>query len=305
MQKHLIFHAASEMRAHISGGQHHFANMLAQVFASRGHGMRVAGLGRAALWRAKLDRNLHVFDIDGAVGARALNMRPSVLQPFWGLERPNSRYQGRMAHKVFDPSTVGGGLVTPFFEEMQALYLSPELPDVGARDYVLVPLQGQLGKRRHWQYASVPEMVQTICAQDPMRKIIIKPHPKEAYCSEDKAVIAQLLALPHVELREQPMEALIAQCAYIVTQNSTAAFEGILHRKPSILFAKSDFHHIFPTIKTPQDSPRAFARVKAKKMLFMKYLYWYLRMNAADIRRADAPAKIEEMLAEAGWGRWL
>ncbi len=36
-------------------------------------------------------------------------------------------------------------------------------------------------------------------------------------------------------------------------------------------------------------------------MLYMKYLYWYLRMNAADIRRADAPAKIREILSESGW----
>jgi hypothetical protein len=179
------------------------------------------------------------------------------------------------------------------------------LPDIGLRDYVLVPLQGQLGKRRHWQYGSVPEMVQTIRTQDPTREIILKPHPKEAYTPGDKAVIAQLLALPNVQLSESPIEALIAKCAYIVTQNSVAAFEGLLHRKPSILFAKSDFHHIFPTIKTPQDAPEAFARVEAKNMLYMKYLYWYLRMNAADIRRADAPAKIQEMLAEAGWGRWL
>lgn len=305
MPKHLIFHADPKMRAHIEGGQHGFANRLARIFAAQGYSMRVAGLGRADLWRAKHDRNYHIFDLDGAVGPRALNMRPSVLQPFWTLERPNSRHQGRMAHKLFDPATVGGGLVTPFFEEMQALYLSADLPDVGARGYVLVPLQGQLGKQRHWQYATVQDMVKTICIQDPTRKIILKPHPKEVYSVEDKAVIAQLLLLPNVLLHELPIEALIANCAYIVTQNSTAAFEGILHRKPSILFAKSDFHHIFPTIKTAQDAPEAFARVEAKNMLFMKYLYWYLRMNAADIRRADVPAKIREMLAESGWNMAL
>ncbi|MBL1437900.1 MAG: hypothetical protein COB08_017090 [Rhodobacteraceae bacterium] len=301
MQKHLIFHAAAEMRSHIERGLHGFANMLSRIFEAEGYAVRVAGIGRADIWRAKLDRNYHIFDMDGASGRRALNMRPSVLQPFWTLERPDSRYNGRMAHKVFDPSTVGGGLVTPFFEEMQKLYISPNMPDVGMKGYVLVPLQGQLSKQRHWQYASVQSMVETICAQDPRRKIILKPHPKEAYSAEDHAVIAKLLLLPNVEVLELPIEALIAKCAYIVTQNSTAVFEGILHRKPAILFAKSDFHHIFPTVKSATDAPEAFARVKAKDMLFMKYLYWYLRMNAADIRRADAPAKIREMLAEAGW----
>ena len=110
---------------------------------------------------------------------------------------------------------------------------------------------------------------------------------------------------PNVQLFELPIEALIANCAYIVTLNSTAVFEGILQRKPSILFAKSDFHHIFPTVKSAAEAPEAFARVEAKNMLFMKYLYWYLRMNAADLRRADAPAKILEMLAEAGWSSRL
>jgi len=301
MQKHLIFHAAPEMRSHIEDGLHGFANILSHIFAARGYSYRVAGIGRADLWRAKLDNNLHIFDMAGAQGRRALNMRPSVLQPFWTVERPNSRYQGRMAHKLFDPSTVGGGLVTPFFEEMQKLYLSRNGTDVGLRDYVLVPLQGQLGKQRHWQYASARGMVETIRAQDPTRKIVLKPHPKETYTAEDKAVIAQLLQLSNVQVLELPIEALIANCAYIVTQNSTSVFEGILQRKPSILFAKSDFHHIFPSVKSADQAPEAFARVEARNMLFMKYLYWYLRMNAADIRRADAPAKTVEMLAEAGW----
>ncbi|HIP23171.1 MAG TPA: hypothetical protein EYG79_06210 [Rhodobacteraceae bacterium] len=301
MQKHLIFHAAPEMRSHIEDGLHGFANMISQIFTTRGYGLRVAGIGRADLWRAKLDNNLHIFDMAGAQGRRALNMRPSVLQPFWAVERPNSRYQGRMAHKVFDPSTVGGGLVTPFFEEMQKLYLNPQGPDIALRDYVLVPLQGQLGKQRPWQYASARGMVETIRAQDPTRKIVLKPHPKETYSAADNVVIAQLKQLPNVQLLELPIEALIANCAYIVTQNSTAVFEGILQRKPSILFAKSDFHHIFPTVKSAAEAPEAFARVEAKNMLFMKYLYWYLRMNAADIRQANAPAKTLEMLAEAGW----
>lgn len=144
-------------------------------------------------------------------------------------------------------------------------------------------------------------MSETIRTQDPPRKIVLKPHPKEAYGPEDQAAITQLLLLPNVQLLELPIEALIAQCAYIVTQNSTAVFEGVLHRKPAISFAKFDFHHIFPTVKPAQDEPKAFARVEAKGMLFMKYLYWYLRMNFIDIRHENAPAKIREMLAEAGW----
>ncbi len=264
MQKKLIFHAAPKMRTHIENGLHGFANMLAQIFASEGYNMRVAGLGRVDTWRAKHDRNYHIFDLEGAVGPRALNMRPSVFQPFWTLERPGSRYQGRMAQKLFDPATVGGGLVTPFFKEMQRLYLSPGLPDVGARDYVLVPLQGQLSKRRYWQYATVWDMVGTICIHDPTRKIILKPHPKEVYSPEDQAVIARLLLLPNVELLELPIGTLIANCAYIVTQNSTAAFEGILHRKPSVLFAKSDFHHIFPPLRLPKMRQRPLPELRPK-----------------------------------------
>lgn len=95
MKRQLIFHAAPEMKLHISGGLHGFANLLSQIFESRGGGARVAGIGRADLWRAKLDNNYHIFDMDGAEGRRALNMRPSVLQPFWTLERPHSRYQGK------------------------------------------------------------------------------------------------------------------------------------------------------------------------------------------------------------------
>lgn len=301
MQKKLILHSHPVMRSHIESGNHKLSTVLRNIFEGMGFGVHIAKQDKLSIWKAKYDGHYHIFHLGGADGTRSLNMRKAYFDPFWTIEKPHTRHWGRIAHKAFIPGTVGPGLALPFFKRMQERHIENDGRTAEMTDYVLVPMQGKLCKQRAWQYADLATMVKTIREQDPDRQIILKPHPRESYNTEECDVVRQLSAIPNVQIVETPIQSLLANCAYVVTQNSAVAFEGILFRKPAILFARSDFHHIFPVVKSPKDAFGAFNQVHLRPFDFEKYLYWYLQMNCANVSRPTAPSKVLEMLYEGGW----
>lgn len=211
------------------------------------------------------------------------------------------RHQSRLAFKAFDPIDIGPGPANNFFKIMQERHIAEILPNPGISSFAFVPLQARLETKRKWQYADAITMVNTIRTHDPSRLIVIKLHPKVTYSQSEMALISTLLKDPLIRLETTATQSLLAHCAYVATQNSAAAFEGILHRKPAILFASSDFHHIFETVTSPANAATAFAGVLSNDPPFEKYLFWFLRLNCANVTRKTAEAKIVEMVNEAGW----
>ena len=301
MQRKLILHARPEMRARMDAKSHKLSNILRGIFEGLGFAAQTADHNKLNIWKAKLDKNYHIFHLGGADGARALNMRKAYFEPFWSIEKPHSRHWGRVAHKTFIPNTVGPGLARPFFKRMQERYIKPDGQISEATDYAFVPLQGKLCKQRDWQFADLATMVKTIRTQDPDRQIILKPHPRENYTHEELDLLGQLTLLSKVQTVDAPLQSLLANCAYVVTQNSSVAFEGILFQKPAVLFARADFHHLFPVVKSPEDASTAFSQVRSAQFQFEKYLYWFLQMNCANVSQLSARGKIMEMLYEGGW----
>ncbi|MCF6272654.1 MAG: hypothetical protein L3J37_05595 [Rhodobacteraceae bacterium] len=301
MRKKLILHARPKMRAHIDQGQHAFSNVLRSSFEARGFLVKTGANSPVARWLAEKDRNLHIFHLGGATGPRALNMRRAFFHPFWSIEKPGSRHWGRMAQKTFDPALIDARAARQFFANTCKRILPKEPAPFTASDYALIPLQGKLLKHRKWQYADLATMVDTIRTHDPTREIYLKPHPGETYTEAEKALLAQQCQLSKVRLVEGDIQSLLANAAYLVTHNSAAAFEGLLHRKPAILFAKADFHHIFPTVKNPASAAAAFGLAQSPLVDVEKYLYWYLQLNCINAWREDAGGKAVKMIAEAGW----
>ena len=301
MRKKFMIHTHASMRANIASGQHKFSNLMRALFEDMGYEFELKPHTPRRIMQARFSPNYHIFHINGAQGPRALNMRKSFYNPFWTLEKPNTRHFGRIAHKAFNPQIVGPGMARPFFNHMLKNHIDNSSTGPDIEGHVLLPLQGKLCKKRPWQYADVATMVQTVRTHDPDRKIILKPHPRETYSAPERALVKALAQMPNVEVLDAPIHALLASCAYVVTHNSAVAFEGILLRKPAILFAKAHYHHLFPVIKKPEDAAMAFERVRAEDFPFEKYLYWHLHMNSINVRHPTATAKIMEVFYESGW----
>jgi len=92
MQKKLILHALPEMRTRIDSKRHKLSNFLRGISEELGLSIQTADHNKLNIWKSKFDRHYHIFHLGGAQGTRALNMRKAYFEPFWSIEKPNSRY---------------------------------------------------------------------------------------------------------------------------------------------------------------------------------------------------------------------
>ena len=301
MPQKIILHLPAPVKKSVDAGKHNFFKILRQTLESAGYKTETRVQKKHSGIIAKFSRSLHIHHIDGAVGPRSVNVRRAHFYPFWSLENAGTRHEPRIASKIFDPASINALDAQAFFNKICVRNI-PDTPPPMAKDgFVLVALQGRLLTQRKWQYADCKQMIDTILAQDPSRQILIKPHPRESYCADEQAFIRELSAHSRIEITHADTHSLLNHCAYVVTQNSGLAFQGFLFQKPAILFAKSDFHHICQTVKTPDQAADAFAKTLDERPAFEKYIYWYLQLNCINAGRDDAPEAILDMLRQCGW----
>lgn len=301
MPKKIILHLPKGLKKSVDADKHNFFKILRQTLESVGYKTETREQKKHSGMIAKFGKNHHIFHIDGAVGPRAVNVRQAHFYPFWSLENAGTRREPRIAGKIFDPAAINALDAQEFFNKTCVRNI-PNTPSPMAKDdFILVPLQGRLLTQRKWQYTDCKQMIDTILEQDPSRKILIKPHPRESYSADEQAFIDTLTQSPRISIAKAGTHSLLTHCAYVVTQNSALAFQGFLFQKPAILFAKSDFHHICQSIKTPDQAADAFAKTVNERPAFEKYIYWYLQLNCINAGRADVGAAILDMLRECGW----
>jgi hypothetical protein len=82
--------------------------------------------------------------------------------------------------------------------------------------------------------------------------------------------------------------------------NSSVAFAGYFLKKPSVLFAGIDFHHIAANVGV-LGVDGAFEAVRGMKPPYPQYLWWFLQQMSVNAGRPDAEDKIRARLAGLGW----
>jgi len=205
--------------------------------------------------------------------AHALEVRPAPFGPFWMIEKTAKPAQKLVFKRAFEPESVDKNVADGLFTRLADRHLKAE---VSAGGYVLVALQGVIGRRRFWQSMSPVEMVQTTIEQEQARKILIKLHPREVYSTEDMNALNALVDGDRVQIVQGDLDALLAGCGYTVSMNSTVSFKGLLNRKPGVLFGDAEFNHVFQKVRS-KDVVSCFVDVMDETVDFEKYVYWYLR----------------------------
>lgn len=93
---------------------------------------------------------------------------------------------------------------------------------------------------------------------------------------------------------------LLNRADYLVTQNSSVAFKGLLQNVPAILFGEADFHHPFQNVNR-DGAARAFRNVTSMRLPAAKYFYWFLQENSINAGRKDAGERILANCRAFGW----
>ncbi|WP_375568007.1 hypothetical protein ABWH93_10820 [Seohaeicola saemankumensis] len=296
----MTFYLDDGLRESAEAVEHNFIAKVSSVLRNAGFDVVYRANSQAARLSSALRPGYAMFHMDQPTHPRALTMRRVYHYPFWQIETTTERWNWAVAKTPFDPETVEPKEARRFHGFWRRR-LFPDAPPVSLEGFVYVPLQGRLTECRSFQAASPVEMVEAVLRHDTSRLVIATFHPGETYGDAERQAIYSLAERhPRLSVKTGSMERLLPGCDYVVTQNSSAAFNGILFEKPFILFGKSDFHHIGANVQALGQS-EAFRTVTEHVPDFAAYLWWFWQEMSINAGRDEAEAKIAAAFARGGW----
>ena len=300
-EKTLTFYLEPEMRARAVAGKINFVNRVVTAFRNCGFQADFKENSYNELLRSAKAPGYSMFHMDDPFHARALTMRRAYYYPFWRIEASAKRWEWQVAKAEFEPGDIDPDLASAFFAYWQNRLFGDAPSAASDQGYIYIPLQGRLLERRSFQTVSPIEMIKTTLAAAPDRVIRVTLHPKEQYSRAETDALDTLTEdQPRITRSSRSAEALVKDCAYVVTQNSSAAVIGYFHCKPAVLFGKIDFHHIAANVHD-LGVAEAFMRVRAMRPPFAKYLFWFLQTMSINAGREDAEEKILATVRTMGW----
>ncbi|MBB1492570.1 MULTISPECIES: hypothetical protein [unclassified Paracoccus (in: a-proteobacteria)] len=227
---------------------------------------------------------------------RTLTLRRAYHYPFWRIEQVAERWRFAVAQARFDPAEVDGNEAAGFVRRLRRRVLPGPEPRRG--DHILVPLQGHIRRMRSFQTMSPVEMLDAVCRTG--RPVMATLHPSERYDDADHAALAALARRhPDLSIGGDTM-ALLRDCAFVATQNSAVALDGMILGKPAVLFAQIDFHHAALNVAEMGAEAALAAAAEARPDLD-RYLYWFLKLQAIDAQDPDAGARMLAAMRRGGW----
>jgi len=298
--KRLGIYLNDGLRQDVQAGRHNFFGILIGSFQSVGFEVDLFPNTEEERLNSEHRQGYSLFHLATPFHGRVLDIRLAYMYPFWRIEKEKWRENYRVAKLEFDPTRIDEEKARAFSRIWRRRLLSNLGQASEHRSHVLVALQGRLFDRRHGQSMAPIEMIQETLNQDRFRQVVIKLHPKEPYTDEELSMLNELEANPRIEFAVGDIHRLIENCDYIVTQNSSVAFKGLLQNTPSVLFAHSDFHHILESVNR-DGAERAFRNILSKRMPYAKYFYWFLQLNTINAGRDEAAQTILENCRELGW----
>lgn len=301
MDRKLGIYLNDGIREDVAAGRHNFFSIMINTF--EGRDFEVALYPNTASERlASADRpGYSMFHLETSTHDRSLDVRLAYMYPFWRIERACWREDYRLARMKFVPESINLQAAQTFYNFWRRQIFAGKLDDGGEKGFVLVALQGRLLEQRHGQTMSPIDMVKTTIAEERFRKIKVKLHPNEVHERAELEALAKLDRYKRVEIvTDGSIHQLLEDCDYVVTENSSVAFKGILHRKPAILFGETDFHHLFPSIAR-DGAAKAFKDILVPQRAYAKYFYWFLQLNCINAGRDFAPERILEQVRVFGW----
>ena len=301
MSEHRVtFYLEDGLRQSAEAGQHNFLGLVAGV-------LRDAGFDIAYRLESPEERAASVrrpgyalFHMAEPTHDRALTLRRVYHYPFWAIEPSARRWDWRVAKTEFPADAVLRKEADRFYRFWQRR-LFGDAPDRATREgFIYVPLQGRLLQHRSFQSCSPLDMLRATLAHTP-GPVMAGLHPKESYSDDERMALDRMRRdHPRLSVTMGEMERWLTGCNLVVTENSSAAFNGFFFGKPAVLFARSDFHHI-AVDAARMGVEEALCAAPDMAQDYAGYLHWFWQKMAINAGRPEAPDRIRAALLRAGW----
>lgn len=297
----LTFYLEPKFRARAQAGQVNFVNQIADVFRSANFSVDFSDNLDLAVLQSAQRRGYAMFHMEHPFHSQALTMRKVYCYPFWRIEKTHERWNWIVAKTDFDPNSIDPETAEKFVQQWRKRLFGEEQNQTVGENQILIPLQGQLMRKRSFQSCSPIKMIEATLDADKNRDIILAMHPREQYSDIERETLRRLVKCnSRLRIVEHDINALVQSCDYIVTQNSSVAMTGFFHRKPAILFAKTDFHHIAANVQQ-SGIDGAFGAVLGSQIDFDRYLYWFLQEMSINAGHENAKERILKTVRDRGW----
>jgi len=238
-------------------------------------------------------------------GRNILHAMPTYVWGFWYLDEVGVHWNSSLRFARFCPDEVDTDKASYFFNGVASYMLRENVSKFPQEALVKTPLPRagaviftqeieDFVNRSH--YLSTEEMIRTTAETLSDRTVYVKPHPAQGK-TQRKAIMDIAAEYRNVTILDVSLHDLIAASDCVVTQNSAAGFEALMHKRCVITCAKSDFWHATLTPKREADLRDAlsFGQETMAEFPYEKYLYWFLDRNCLE------PAKDE--FAKRAWSR--
>ncbi len=292
------FHLDPDLLASVAKGQHNFFAKVQSVVEAAG--LSVQLVPNDPLTRegsAELDGH-DLFHMDEPTHPRALTVRRVYHYPFWAIEPTGRRWNWRVAQAEF-PGSNDKAEARRFMRFWRKRLFGDVTPR--SEGYVYVPLQGRIRDHRSFQTFAPIDMLTAVLKNDASRPIVATLHPNEIYDADDLAALERLEHRhPRLTIAKGEMQKHLSTCDYVVTENSSAAFNGFFFGKPAILFARIDFHHIAANVSDIGEA-EAFRRVMQMRPDYAGYIHWFWQIMSINAGRPEAEDQIAQALGRNGW----
>ena len=294
----VTFYLNPKMRRQAERGNQNFIHQVSSVLTAAGFETAYDTNDELGRLQALSRPGRSLFLMDDPVNARGLTLRKTYVGPFWHIEKQSERWKWPVALAQFDATKVNAAKAAAFYRRWNSklFWGTPK-----REGFVFIPLQGRLTTRRSFQFCSPIDMIKATLRHEPKRKIIATLHPNETYSKPEIDALAALTET-HDRLSVQAGEAdaLLRDCDYIVTQNSSLGFQGYFLKKPLIIFGKIDFHHIALDVHKIGVGAAFAARLNHSPD-YAAYLYWFLQKQAINAGRPETQAIIRDALRGHDW----
>jgi hypothetical protein len=296
-ERTVTFHMEPELCQSAQAGQHNFIGKIVNVLTQAGLNVDYAPFGVRDVPTGKGWTMSH---IKTPVDSRGLCFRRVYHYPFWQIERSGERWSWDIAQSAYEPDPADAKKAAWFYDFWQKRLFGQAPKRTSKEGFIYVPLQGKISSHRPFQICSPLDMVEH-CLTRTNKQVITTLHPNEHY---DKAELSALKRLekvhPQLSVQAGGMEDLLVRCDYIVTQNSSVAFNGYFFGKPALLFRKADFHHIAVQAKL-DDLAAGFEAVQSWSPDYAAYVFWFWQKNSINAGRPEADDMIAARLRTLGW----
>ena len=302
----MVIHAEGTWLDSIKADKFDFFTKLVKHATKQGVTTRIVAAEGSASKMLLGQDHIHIMVGDlPAFAIGRLHAMPTYVWGFWYLDEVGVHWNSSLRFARFCPEEVDAGKAEYFTNGVagymlrenvskfpQETRLNSALPPAAA---VIFCQEIEHYANRSW-YLSTEEMIRVAAKTCADETVYVKLHPMQSKPAR-LAIMKIAAEHPNVTVSEASVHDLIEASRIVVSQNSAAGFEALMHKRCVITCAKSDYWHATLTPKTETDLADAlrFGPEAMADFPFEKYLYWFLHLNCLE------PAKPD--FAKRAWAR--